>query len=46
MIIKRTEVDKINELVKYVKKVKPQAFEEIVNMIRDLSSRRDSSMMT
>lgn len=31
--------------MKYVRKIKPQAFEEIVTMIKDLSARKSNSNM-
>lgn len=42
-VINRSQVERINDLVKYIKKVDPRAFNEIVVMITSLSSRRSTT---
>ena len=42
-VINRSQVERINDLVKYIKKVDPKAFNEIVKMITSLSNQRSAS---
>lgn len=41
-VINRSQVERINDLVKYIKKVDPKAFNEIVKMITSLSNQRSA----